>query len=90
MYLNAEEVLPAELVDRIQQYVQGAALYIPKQGERARWGEKNGARQLIKERILAIAARHRRGESIARLMEEYHLGYDSIKKIVRQYRKERL
>ncbi|MGI6149452.1 MAG: hypothetical protein GX195_09360 [Firmicutes bacterium] len=90
MYFNAEEVLPARLLDEIQQYVQGAALYIPKQGERARWGEKNGTRQQIKQRNLEIAARHRRGESVARLMEEYHLGYDSIKKIVRKYGKERL
>ncbi len=89
MYFNAEEVLPAELLDEIQRYVQGAALYIPKQGQRAGWGEKNGARQHIQQRNLEIAARHRRGESIARLMEEYHLGYDSIKKIVRQYGKER-
>ena len=74
MYFNAEEVLPARLLDEIQQYVQGAALYIPKQGERARWGEKNGTRQQIKQRNLEIAARHRRGESVARLMEEYHLG----------------
>ena len=90
MYFNAEEVLPARLLDEIQQYVQGAALYIPKQGERARWGEKNGTRQQIKQRNLEIAARHRRGESVARLMEESHLGYDSIKKIVRKYGKERL
>lgn len=40
MYFNAEEVLPAELLDEIQRYVQGAALYIPKQGQRAGWGEK--------------------------------------------------
>ena len=53
-------------------------------------GEKNGTRQRIKQRNLEIAARHRRGESVARLMEEYHLGYDSIKKIVRKYGKERL
>jgi len=89
MYFNAEEVPPAELLDELQRYVQGAALYIPKQGQRAGWGEKNGARQHIQQRNLEIAARHRRGESIARLMEEYHLGYDSIKKIVRQYGKER-
>jgi len=90
MYVNAEEVLPAELLAEIRQYVQGAALYIPKQGDKAGWGEKNGTRNLLRQRNLEIASRHRRGESIARLMEEYHLGYDSIKKIVRQYRKEHL
>jgi len=88
MYFNAEEVLPAELLDEVQQYIQGAALYIPRQGERAGWGEKNGTRIQIKKRNWEIAQRYKRGESIAALMEDYHLGYDSIRKILRQYRKE--
>ena len=50
MYLNGGSA-PAELVDRIQQYVQGAALYIPKQGERARWGEKTAHDSLSRNAI---------------------------------------
>lgn len=88
MYFNAEEVLPAELLVEVQQYVQGAALYVPRRGQRAQWGAKNGTRQQIKLRNLEIAERYKQGASIATLMEDYHLSYDSIRKIVRKYRKD--
>ncbi|HAI52095.1 MAG: CD3324 family protein [Limnochordia bacterium] len=89
MYVKAEEVLPADLLAEIQEYVQGVELYIPKRPEaRLGWGERNGARQQIRSRNREIAERYQRGESIASLMERYHLSYDSIRKIVSSGRKE--
>jgi Mor family transcriptional regulator len=82
MYVDAEKVLPKHLLPQVQQYVQGVELYIPKKPEtRMGWGERNGSRRQIAERFL-------KGESIHSLMETYHLGYDSIRKIVSPYRKE--
>lgn len=89
MYLKAQDVLPEDLLAEIQKYVQGVELYIPKRPEaRLGWGELNGTRQQICKRNREIAARYRRGESIPSLMERYHLGYDSIRKIISAYRKE--
>lgn len=83
MYLNAEDVLPDHLLDEIQEYVQGVEIYIPKKPEtRLRWGERNGTRKYIAQRNKEIVKRYRQGESIYSLMEGYHLGYDSIRKIV--------
>jgi len=83
MYVNAEEVLPESLLEAIQEYVQGVELYIPKRpGERLGWGEVNGTRKQIYQRNREIVKRAAKGESIPSLMEEYHLSYDSIRKII--------
>lgn len=40
MYLNAEKVLPKQLVREIQRYVDGVEVYIPKKSKtRFGWGE---------------------------------------------------
>lgn len=89
MYLNAEKVLPKHLLQEIQRYVQGVEVYIPKKSEaRMGWGERNGTRKQIAKRNQEIVSEFLQGESIHSLMERYHLGYDSIRKIVSSYRKE--
>ena len=40
-YLRAEEVLPEELIQTIQQYVNGKTIYIPSKDKKD-WGSKNG------------------------------------------------
>jgi Mor family transcriptional regulator len=84
-YRNAEEVLPPVLVAEIQKYVQGAQLYIPRaSGQRLGWGERNGQRLRIRQRNQEIRRRYRQGQTIEQLMEAYHLGYESIRKIIYQ------
>ncbi len=54
-YQNANDILPDELLSRIQEYIQGGLLYIPKSKERrSLWGECSGARL----RIAAFFAFH--------------------------------
>lgn len=89
MYVNAEDILPEHLLDAIQEYVQGVEIYIPKKPDsRLGWGERNGTKKYIAQRNKDIVRRFRQGESIHSLMERYHLGYDSIRKIVSAHRKE--
>lgn len=84
-YKNAEEILPASLVAEIQKYVQGTQLYIPKEsGNRMGWGERNGQRRQIRLRNREIRQRHKSGCDIQQLMDSYHLGYESIRKIIYQ------
>ncbi len=88
MYVRAEDVLPETLLEAIQEYVQGVELYIPKRPEeRLGWGEVNGTRLQIHKRNNEIARRAAGGESIHTLMEQYHLSYDSIRKIISAHRK---
>ena len=45
-YRKAEEILPRELIEVIQQYVDGENIYIPRKLEhRKGWGERTQARQ---------------------------------------------
>lgn len=38
-YVNADEVLPEDLIREIQKYVDGKVLYIPRRSEKAMgWG----------------------------------------------------
>lgn len=81
-YKKGSEVLPAYLLKEIQEYVEGKLVYIPKKTSRAGWGSKSGARQLIDRRNSMINTLFERGVSIAELAEQYHLGEDTVRKIV--------
>ena len=82
-YCNAEEVLPRNLLIEIQKYVEGVQIYVPKgSGSRLGWGERNGQRSKLYQRNRQIRTEFRMGEDIEVLMQRYHLGYESIRKIV--------
>lgn len=84
-YLNAEEILPKELLDEIRQYAQGCALYIPKKrGARETWGAKSGMRAELDVRNRAILKDRGTGLSVEALAERYCLSQDSIRKILRK------
>ena len=82
-YINGKEVLPMELLQEVQKYFKGGVIYIPDvDNNRKQWGTRTNTRGLLKERNREIKAKKQSGRSIPELMEEYHLSYDSIKKIV--------
>jgi len=83
-YINATKVLPEELIMEIQKYVQGEALYIPKQEkEYKNWGSLSGGRKLLDQRNAAIRnAFISSSSSIEQLAQEYFLSIETIKRIV--------
>ena len=84
-YMKAQDVLPEELVKILQEYVNGEYLYIPcKDGEKKTWGEKSGARNLLRERNLEIYQKYRNGKSAEELAMEYFLSEQSIRRILSQ------
>lgn len=76
------EVLPRELVEQLQEYVQGVQLYIPIKGEPASWGSKSGSRYRLSERNDEIRRRFADGESVESLASTYYLSIDSLRKIL--------
>lgn len=87
-YRNGKDVLPPELLKKLQEYVDGELIYVPKQGrKRAGWGEINGTRSAIQRRNREISKLYRSGRTICQLACEYNLSEDSIRKIVSQSRK---
>jgi Mor family transcriptional regulator len=85
-YINAKDVLPETLLVQIQQYVKGCAIYIPQyEHMQESWGTKTDTKNQIVKRNNEIKQKKESGATIEKLMQEYHLSYDTIKSIV--YRK---
>lgn len=81
-YSNASHVLPPELLAEVQRHAAGKLLYVPLPAARARWGEHTGARERLRIRNEEIRCLHRGGMGMDELMDRFHLGYDSVRKIV--------
>ena len=82
-YKNAEEILPLELLEQIQNYVHGEYLYIPICGKKKAWGEKSGSKKELKERNLMIKEKYKNGYHVLELAQEYFLSESSIRKIIK-------
>lgn len=82
-YINAEEILPKELIEKIQSYVAGGYLYIPTPQEKKAWGTNTGIRRELEERNRHICRQYARGEEVRALARQYGLCVSSIYKIIR-------
>jgi len=81
-YKNGTEELPANLKIEIQKYIEGSLIYIPKKSTRVGWGQASGARRIIDQRNQTIVKLFKQGVTIPELAEKFHLGEETIKKIV--------
>lgn len=80
---NAKAILPDDLLEELQKYIQGEYLYVPKaDGSRKKWGEKSGTRRELSERNAKIRLAFNQGTTIEELAETFYLAENSIKKIV--------
>lgn len=85
-YINAEDVLPKNLIDEIQKYIDGQLMYIPRKNENVlSWGEKNGTKVKLAERNQMIVNRFYSGETITELSQAYYLSEKRIKGIIHEY-----
>ncbi|MFW7372629.1 CD3324 family protein [Vagococcus fluvialis] len=80
-YKKAEEILPKELLKEIQNYIQGATLYIPKETYHE-WGEKSGIKDKLHKRNQLIKEKFQQGNPIQSLANDFYLSEETIKKIV--------
>lgn len=84
-YIRAEEILPNEVIELIQQYVDGANLYIPrKQENRQRWGAGTAYRDELQIRNTSIYRDFLSGMPVQELADHYYLSEKSIQRIIRQ------
>ncbi len=81
-YVSAEDILPKELIETIQQYVSGKSIYIPCK-EKKVWGSQTKTKQYYKIRNREICTKHKKGVSVKILANEYSLSEKSIQRIVR-------
>jgi Mor family transcriptional regulator len=82
-YIKAMDVLPKELIDKVQKYIDGEYIYIPrKAGNKKAWGEKTKSRGEIALRNMEIFKKNKAGISVISLAEIYYLSPKSIQKII--------
>ena len=86
-YKNAKNMLPDWLLEKLQDYVQGEVVYIPrKETIRVGWGEANGTREKYIERNMEIMNLYRNGIGVDDLSLRYCLSEYSIRKILSRTR----
>ena len=80
-YRKATDVLPPDVLEKLQDYIDGEYLYIPrKQENRKTWGEDTDTKKVFSERNIQI------GMSLHQLANKYFLAEKSIQRIIRQQR----
>ena len=86
-YIRAEEILPVEIIELIQQYVDGTNIYIPrKQENRQDWWARTAYRHELQNRNELIYKDYLSGITIHELATSYYLSEKSIQRIIRQER----
>lgn len=84
-YQNSIELLPKELIEQVQKYIDGKVIYIPKkQKNKKHWGENTDTKQVLASRNSQICLERQNGMTIKQLSEKYYLTEKSIQRILRQ------
>ena len=86
-YKKAEDILPAELIEVLQEYAEGQTVYIPKKEAKAGWGTLSGTRSKLLIRNEKIYAEYLSGVKVSELAEKYYLTDKSIQRIIREVKK---
>ena len=88
-YIKATDVLPEEVLDLIQKYVEGEYIYIPKKEcNRKFWGQTTKSKEKTSVRNADIYKIYEKGVPVKILSEMYYLSLKSIQKIVLKMKKE--
>lgn len=87
-YKNAKNILPKELLEKVQEYIQGDAIYIPTVENRMPWGQKSGAKEAIYIRNKSIFNLYKDGYTVEEIVSIYNLSESSIRKIISKIKKE--
>ena len=77
-YQNAAELLPAELLEALQGYLDGGYLYIPRRA----WGERTRRKEETLARNRAIFRDYTAGLGVDELSARYFLAPKSIQRIL--------
>ena len=86
-YEKAQNILPHNIIEMIQEYIDGGYLYIPRKDEnRKSWGENTQTKIYLKERDKEIFNKYFAGITVKVLSEQYFLTESSIRRIIRNQR----
>ncbi|MBW5457091.1 hypothetical protein GPJ60_06395 [Clostridium sporogenes] len=87
-YIKAKDILPKEILDLIQIYIDGEYLYIPrKESNKKSWGDRNKSKVAIQARNKEILEKYIQGIPVNDLADIYFLSPKTIYKIISNYNK---
>lgn len=87
-YMRAEDILPKELLELVQQYVDGQMIYIPRKSESHRsWGTGTETKKYLTNRSRKIYQEYLSGITVKELAERYFLAEKSVQRIIRNQTK---
>ena len=86
-YKNAAEILPPELLQEVQCYIEGELLYIPRSNSKQEWGAVSGSKKFYLERNYQIKELFHNGKSVEELAVKFGVSSSTIKKIISQKEK---
>lgn len=84
-YKKAEKILPIEILELVQEYIDGECIYIPrKDGDKKPWGSNTETKKEIEARNENIYYEYIEGKNTNELAEKYFLSIKTIQKIIRK------
>lgn len=87
-YQRAENILPAEIIELIHNYIDGGHIYIPrKENNRREWGAGTDTRKELDIRNKQIYDDYQQGYKIIELANKYFLSEKSIQRIILKIKK---
>lgn len=87
-YIKANDILPQELLEIIQSYIDGEYIYIPrKESNKKNWGENTETKREIAIRNENIYREYKNGICVKILAEKYYLSEKSIQRIISEIKK---
>ena len=87
-YEKAQDILPQDILEIIQKYIDGKYLYIPRKDENKKtWGENTGVLRELAERNQEILKNYNDGVSVRELSDIFYLSEASIRRILRSYKR---
>ena len=90
-YVNATNLLPEDILELIQNYVEGEMIYIPKkETNKKSWGDNTTTKLELEKRNHSIYQRYCGGETTKNLATDFFLSPKSIQRIVLKIKKENL
>lgn len=86
-YKKAQNILPKDVLDLVQKYIDGDYIYIPqKDNSKKSWGEVSGIKAELNSRNFEIYIKFSQGTSIKQLSTDYFLSESSIRRILYTYK----
>lgn len=84
-YKKAIYILPDDLLEQVQKYVDGEYIYIPRKlCNKKEWGARTSTRQELHQRNIQIYEDYLTGYSLQDLSKKYFLSLKSVQRIIRE------